>query len=270
MLGKGKEMTPDKLTTVCQILTLIFGIFALISGYGIHYFGSKSSDLKDAAVTAYLQRLQPPQEIIAINAITKINEAGGRVESSELFKPGRKVTFYKLSKPFSSICDTLAEIPNLCEIRFNREQWSKADFSIDDFAAVSKLKSLRALDLPQSNIADLSPIEHLPELEVLLLRNNNVTDLRPIAALDHLWWLDIDGNPVDDLTPLVNCRRLEILSVGSTKVTNLQPLISLPKLRILDVYGFHPNESDQTPVSPEERDRIFNAKPNLKAYPGQK
>ena len=74
----------------------------------------------------------------------------------------------------------------------------------EDFAVVSNLTSLSALQVIFNQISDLSPVASLTALESLEVRGNQISDLSPLIGLTLLSHIQIDINQISDLLPLVD------------------------------------------------------------------
>jgi hypothetical protein len=104
-----------------------------------------------------------------------------------------------------------------------------------DFDALSKLKSLRVLDISgMTNVSQLPPMRDFDSLQVLNIGGwRKLLDLQPPASLIGLRNLNLAGcENVTDLSPLRTHRNLEVLSlVRADKITDFSPLVRLSWLR---------------------------------------
>lgn len=116
---------------------------------------------------------------------------------------------------------------------------------VDDeaFAAVTKLKSLEALAVPETKITDagLRHVAALERLELLILYGTKITDegLEHLRSLSHLRTLELGRTAVSDegLRHLSELQELETLDLKYTQVSNdgLKYLIGLKSLATLNL-----------------------------------
>ena len=145
--------------------------------------------------------------------------------------------------------DFLSQIVGLKEINLSGSS------SINDLGPLSKLSSLKEVNLSNTSIVDLMPLRNLNGLEVLdisgtqvstldpLRYNNNIKSLKlkksQITTLDLvsgfplLEVLDFSGTAVTELGPLKDLTGLKDLRFSKTQVTDLMPISGLINLGIL-------------------------------------
>lgn len=130
---------------------------------------------------------------------------------------------------------------------------------IQNIQPLSRLTSLRTLDLSGTNITDLGPVRNLTELthlnlartpvtdisslrysdkiQDLDLSNTQVSDLTVVEKMNHLHQLRLNGTPIRDLSVLSTLHELEVLDLSNAELSDLSPVASLAQLTELDVAG---------------------------------
>jgi Leucine-rich repeat (LRR) protein len=79
---------------------------------------------------------------------------------------------------------------------------------VRDWAELSRLSTVVALDLSYTNFANLGVLEHFSELETLHLRRTAVANLEPLSRLPSLRYVDLRDCQLYDPTQLARLRQL--------------------------------------------------------------
>jgi Leucine-rich repeat (LRR) protein len=114
---------------------------------------------------------------------------------------------------------------------------SAYDSTIDDIRAISKLASLKYLNLTRANLQNLEGIEALSELESLYLGDNNISDISPLAACKKLKQLAIWDNPIENAYILCDLHELETLYMQTVDCSRVTIGLLSQKLKELALDG---------------------------------
>ena len=115
--------------------------------------------------------------------------------------------------------------------------------SIDDLTLIQKLNPVRQILLIDTQVTDLAPLIHLKQLEFLVIIESKVTDFSPLSDLTNLETLSLDDPNLTDLTPLSKLIKLQDLTLVTPKVNDLTPLESLVNLENIRLNNMDVNES---------------------------
>jgi Leucine-rich repeat (LRR) protein len=119
--------------------------------------------------------------------------------------------------------------------------------SLTDLEPLSKLSSLKSVNISNTPVTDLMPLRNLNQLEELDISSTQVTSLEPLRYSNHLRSLKLKKVPVQGLHVLSGLMGLEILDFSETGVDSLQSLVDLTGLKDLRFSGTH--ASDLQPLS---------------------
>lgn len=152
-------------------------------------------------------------------------------------KQTRSLTFLPKSKFPKHAFQFLADLERLQFLHFDNSK-----LSADNILDISKIKSLKRLDLKNCPIKDkmLPPLKEMPKLIDLWLNNTKVTDkgLAHIKQITGLEWLMLEGTKVTDngMKHLTSNLNLRTLWLNRTKVTDkgLLELNTLTKLTAIN------------------------------------
>lgn len=103
-------------------------------------------------------------------------------------------------------------------------------------------------------IEAIPPLDELKTLKILDISQTNISDLSPISNLRKLEELDLSHTPISDLTPIAGLRHLRKLNLAQTKVTDLKILGSLSSLKSLNLAGAAISTLARLPPSLNELD----------------
>lgn len=112
-----------------------------------------------------------------------------------------------------------------------------SEAGLTDLAPLSRLTSLKSLNLRANGISDLSPLRGLRQLEFLDLSGNLVEQASPLAGLSHLRTLDLKGNVVGSIGALSGLTQLRNLNLSDNDLVDVGGLERLLQLRNLDLAG---------------------------------
>ena len=98
---------------------------------------------------------------------------------------------------------------------------------ISDLTPLSRLTSLRHLNVAGCEISDICPLRTLRNLQILLLGYNRISDITPLANLTHLTDLYLDHNQIVDVRPLQGLIRLKHLEIENNQIADFSPLDGL-------------------------------------------
>ena len=123
----------------------------------------------------------------------------------------------------------LAALPSLSWIELG------GDGAIEAIPTLKGLKTLRRLQIDDTQISDLSALSELTGLEWLRLVNNTISDISALAELKRLKHLNLDANLISDVAPLAELSRLEVLYLENNAISDPAPLAGLKNLDRLDL-----------------------------------
>jgi len=109
--------------------------------------------------------------------------------------------------------------------------------ALTELEPLSKLSSLRKVDISDCPIVDLMPLRNLNQLEDLTISGSQVSLLEPLRYSNHLRVLKMKKTPVSDLRVLSDLTGLEVLDISGTPVDNLGPISELTALKDLRFSG---------------------------------
>lgn len=132
-----------------------------------------------------------------------------------------------------------SEISVLSDLQYfeNLESLVIRGSSADDYSFLSKLFSLKTLDVSGSAISaeTLKYIGLLPELTDLNLSECGLTDISALANATNLVTLDLSNNSIQDISALADLEHLETLNLQTNAVNLLGSLSEMPALRELNI-----------------------------------
>jgi len=99
------------------------------------------------------------------------------------------------------------------------------------------LSLLQKLNLAWTQVWDVSPLAGLNDLQELDLRATQVSDVAALSGLSKLTTLSLSGTRISDLLPIINLSNLQDLDLSDTRVSDIAPLSGLSGLRVLDLSG---------------------------------
>ena len=123
----------------------------------------------------------------------------------------------------------LSKLPRLRWIEFG------GDRSVSKIPSLKGLKTLRRLEISESNIADLSPLAELTQLQELTLVNNLISDVSPLRNLKNLEHLNLDANVISDVSPLAKLTKLKVLYLENNVISDVSSLAGLNNLERLNL-----------------------------------
>ncbi len=154
----------------------------------------------------------------------------------------------------------LSKLPRLRWIEFG------GDRSVSKIPSLKGLKTLRRLEISESNIADLSTLAELTQLEWLSLVNNLISDVTPLRNLKNLEHLNLDANVISDISPLAKLTNLKVLYLENNVISDVSPLAGLKNLERLDLRN---NAiSDFSPLDGLPQDTIVRMEGNSGSFVG--
>ena len=106
---------------------------------------------------------------------------------------------------------------------------------IVEIEPLAPMEELTQLQLAGNQIADISAVSGLTDLKALNLRDNDLTDVGSLAELEELTWLWLNGNRIADVSPLANLSALRFLTLRSNAVSDISSLAGLSSLESLDL-----------------------------------
>ena len=164
------------------------------------------------------------------NQITDLTPLGSLPDLSVLYLTDNPVTSEKAAQTgLSSDRMTVKDDPN--------------------YAVLSGLRNLTALEISGCGISDLSWIRDLDQLEVLSAGDNQITDLSPLAGHDTLTELVLENNPIgsaseenadkkagsDPLQSLSGLTNLKWLDLKNCGISDISALTSLTSVDHMDL-----------------------------------
>lgn len=114
---------------------------------------------------------------------------------------------------------------------------------LSDLSGLSKMTSLRNLNISNTQVNSLVPLRNLTKLESLNFSNTNVNSIDPLRYALELKVIICDQTPLRDVKTLQYFNNLEKLSINKTKVIDISPLsynkslveLSLDETPIMDL-----------------------------------
>lgn len=106
---------------------------------------------------------------------------------------------------------------------------------IQTIEPLSRLVSLKLLNLSQTSITDLTPIRNLTELVELNVSESGVEDLSPLRYATTLQRLNISHTRITDISVLGRMASLRNLQMRNTPVVDFSPIHNLKDLVYLDM-----------------------------------
>lgn len=108
---------------------------------------------------------------------------------------------------------------------------------IRDLEPLSRLLSLRILNISNTSLTDLGSIRYLSELEELNISNTSISDISMLRYSEKLKKLFINRTPVNDISVLERLRGITHLELANTAVSDLTPIGGLADLHYLNAKG---------------------------------
>jgi len=105
--------------------------------------------------------------------------------------------------------------------------------TIADLEPVTKLSSLREVNISATPVSDLMPLRNLNDLESLNISNTAIASLDPLRYCTNIHQLRMKNTQVTDLSIVPSFGMLEVLDIGGTRVTSLDTLKDLQSLKDL-------------------------------------
>lgn len=105
-------------------------------------------------------------------------------------------------------------------------------YSLKGLEYATNLTSLAAWG---NNIISVEPLRRLRGLTMLELSNNNITDISPLSSLTNLNYLLLNYNKISDISVVSNLANLKSLEVNNNYITDISPIVKLRNLIILDI-----------------------------------
>ncbi len=128
----------------------------------------------------------------------------------------------------------------------NLEYLNAGNLSLKSITALSTLKNLKVLYLPQNSISDVSPLKSLTELQVLSLKGNQIASISSLSGLTNLQKLYLSENKLASVSSLSKLTNLEVLELSNNSIQKVDGLKGLKKLtRLTLAYN---KLSDLTPL----------------------
>ena len=140
-----------------------------------------------------------------------------------------------------AVYNLLAQLVNSTEIDLSGND------SVTDIGPLSKLSSLRNVNLSGTGVTDLMPLRNLNALEVLDISGTQVSSLEALRYSNNLRVLKINHTPLSDIGLFTAFPLLEILDFSHTSVSGLVPVKDLAALNELR-FAYTP-VSDLSPLS---------------------
>ncbi|HEY5822904.1 MAG TPA: leucine-rich repeat domain-containing protein, partial [Cyclobacteriaceae bacterium] len=106
---------------------------------------------------------------------------------------------------------------------------------IRDLEPLSRLSSLRILNISNTSLTDLSQIRNLTELEELTISNTSISDISSLRYSDKLKKLAMNHTLVSDISVFEKLASMNHLEMVATPVTDITPVSSMIDLHNLDV-----------------------------------
>jgi len=107
-----------------------------------------------------------------------------------------------------------------------------------DIEDITKIQSLRYLNLSSNRIKDISALKDLKNLSDLDLSDNALTDVAMLKNLVNLSSLDLSGNAsLSDVSAISNLRAITVLKLNNTAITSVEALKNLQYLETLNISG---------------------------------
>ncbi|ACB85134.1 leucine-rich repeat domain-containing protein [Natranaerobius thermophilus] len=156
---------------------------------------------------------------------------------------------------------SLAELDNIVKLSITSESGPGGQLydSIENFAPISELKSLKELEIHSYKIEDLGFL-NLEDLQKLSLVKNDIKNIKPLRNLRDLEELTLGINPIENINALAELDNLEELNLGGTEVTDVSALSELDDLEVLQISNS--NISDLFPLKNLENLRVLSANSN--------
>lgn len=135
---------------------------------------------------------------------------------------------------------------------------------VGDVSLLSKIKTLKKLDLYETKVASLATFKGLKQIEKLDLYGTGVSDLTPLSGLKALKTLRLGNCPeVTDIHPLTSLTKLESLDLSHTGVVDLSPVKKMKKLKRLYLEGMDVSGSPAPRKIKAQIQAFEKSRPNL-------
>ncbi len=103
------------------------------------------------------------------------------------------------------------------------------------YGFLSQIINIKEINIGgNSNITELGPLSRLSSLKDVNLSNTSVIDIMPLRNLNGLETLDISGTQVNTLDPLRYNNNIKSLKLKKSQITNLDLVSGFPLLEVLD------------------------------------
>jgi len=183
-----------------------------------------------------------------IPTLRTLDMSGAKITDFSAISSFTELTYLSLSETDFNDLSLISGLTKLEELYIGKFL-ERNDFA-ESLEPLSKLTSLRKLQVSNAGLKDISAISAMVNIESLTLEGNPIEDYSPIANLSNLMTLDLTNTLVSDLSflsDLVNIRTLYIgdvdpilaaagyspKSLGKCKVTDFTPIGNLVNMENL-------------------------------------
>ncbi|KAB2388416.1 MULTISPECIES: leucine-rich repeat domain-containing protein [Bacillus cereus group] len=119
------------------------------------------------------------------------------------------------------------------EYMTNLEKLTLRESNVTDISAISKLRSLKYVDLTSNSIESIHPIGQLENINMLFLRDNKISDLTPLSKMKKIKTLDLIGNNIKDIQPLFTLSTMKQLYLANNQISDLNGIDRLNNVELL-------------------------------------
>lgn len=113
-----------------------------------------------------------------------------------------------------------------------RDKFSLTEYDSINLNQLYQFVEVDSLDISGTDsLLDLSPLEAMRSLKYVNLSNTQITELGPISNVTFLEYLDVSNTPTSDIQFIKYSDRLKYLDISATQITDINELVNLKSLR---------------------------------------
>ncbi|SFT40904.1 hypothetical protein SAMN04489724_0630 [Algoriphagus locisalis] len=117
-----------------------------------------------------------------------------------------------------------------------RNRFSLSQYDSINVDMLYRFVEVDSLDISGTDsLLDLTPMEAMRSLKYVNLSNTQITELGPISNVTFLEYLDVSNTPTSDIQFIKYSDRLKHLDISKTQITDISELVNLKAIRSLRV-----------------------------------
>jgi Leucine-rich repeat (LRR) protein len=167
-------------------------------------------------------RLKDPQMTLLVRR--RLQQTHGPIKVRDV------ATWTELSNEFGNGAAPITDLSGI-ECFSALEKLTITKGRLVDLTPISRLSSLKEIELTNTGVREIKALEKLPKLTKLVLSKNQITDTAQFAKLIQLESLTLDNNQISDIAPLVKLSRLQWLSLAGNRITKAGALSKMIQLK---------------------------------------